>query len=328
MLGNKHDLDLLKKRFTSDFKIPITIFLDQYWDWFLELFEKGYSAKTKWNKLVDLIDSEYLGDPMKFLEDYKNHCETLIQWVRDNKKFNEFNQSKDLQKFGLSEELKGIKKTDIYNEDNIGKHFISIDLKKANFQVISYITGLSNGIYPIKIDKIYLDWIKSIFPNTNQGMIDYLFQSKFTREFIFGNCNPGRQILVERWLVSKAWNRDPGLKVIQLGSDELVLEVLDGQEHNIIIPGDIDARVENFTLEQWTWKTHNDALEKIYRRNTGQPISISQFRGIKKYYMPQIYEDIYGIPRDKEGRDRLFFLEKAADLCQFINPLEKCQIRK
>lgn len=320
---NRHDLDLLKKRFTHDFKIPVTIFEDQYWNWCIDLFEIGYQAKTKWNKLLNLIDSEYSGDIIDFLTDYKNHRETMIQWVKENEDFKKFNSSKDFRKFQLSQELKQVGRANIYNEDNIGKRFISIDLRKANFQVIAYVTGLSYKIYPVDIDEIYLDWIKSLFPESSNGMIDYLYNSKYTREVIFGNCNPSRQITVERWLVSKAWKYEEGLRPVQLGSDELVLEVLDGKDHQIHVPGDIDARVEDFTLELWTWKTHNNALEKIYRRNTGEKLDISQFRSIKKYYMPQIYEDIYSIPRDLEGRDRLFFLEKSADLCKFVNPLEK-----
>lgn len=78
----------------------------------------------------------------------------------------------------------------IYKPSNVGKLFISIDMRKANFSALKF-------------------YDKSIFSNADtwEEFIErytenkHIVNSKYIRQVILGNCNPRRQVTYEKYLM-------------------------------------------------------------------------------------------------------------------------------
>src|SRR5574344_1345983 len=225
----------LKIRFIRDKKLPIDVFEEPYWSFYLDLYEKEFSSKTMWNKLV-----EEVGDGVeKFLDDFYTRRDIIIKDLHEkiDSKFN--NNSKDFSKdnilssyYDIDIELEDIKRTDVYLLENIGKTFISIDLRKANFEAINlYDNSIFTGEnITTSIDEIYEKWISKFNIEGEETLNEYIKTSKYFREVVFGNINPSRTIRIEKWIIAgiSKFVRDylgSNGRLIQLGSDEVVFEL-------------------------------------------------------------------------------------------------------
>lgn len=49
----------LANRFVTDYKLPIQMTDEKYFFYYLDLYEKDYQSRTKYDKLCDLIEKEY-----------------------------------------------------------------------------------------------------------------------------------------------------------------------------------------------------------------------------------------------------------------------------
>ena len=91
---NEHTLNNLKKRFVSDFNLPIIIFEEPDFEYFLDLYETQFHSRTKWNKLINVIDEKFNGNPNLFLEEFSKVRNNMIESILENKHYQEFNESK------------------------------------------------------------------------------------------------------------------------------------------------------------------------------------------------------------------------------------------
>lgn len=205
----------LAKRFVSDYKLPIPIIKEEYFYYHLHLYEDDYSSYTKYVKLNQLIDEKYDGDQNKFLKTYYNIRGKIIQGILSNPAFEKFNKM-DVNQFAIKNNP-NIPKNTIYNEENVGKFFISVDLKKANFHTLR------------NIDKDIVfgtDRYEDFIGNFTDS--DYVKNSKYTREVIFSKANPKRHITVEKYFITKIYYQIieafPKLngKAVSLSNDEIV----------------------------------------------------------------------------------------------------------
>lgn len=204
----------LAKRFVSDLKLPIQIINEELFNYSL-ITVGGIEA---WEALKLLIKNEYENTNEKFLEEYYNVRDKIITTVLDNKAFQEFN-TMPMDRYSFSKR-DSITSKNIYNQDNIGKTFVSIDLKKANFQVLHKV----NKDIVLGADS-YEEFIAKFTD------LDYIINSKYTRQVIFGKLNPSRHITVEKYytyciyeLLQESGLTD-GWKVVSINNDEIVYEV-------------------------------------------------------------------------------------------------------
>ena len=206
----------LVNRFISDYKLPITMNKEKYFFYFIELYEDKFKSLTKWKTLWDMIDSRYDGDANKFLEDYYQIRDNIIVSMGENFAFQDFNMMK-LDKFSVTDRPK-VTTNNVYNGENLGKVFLSIDLRKANFQALKYVNKdivLGADTYEDFIGK-YTD-------------LQYVKESKYSRQVIFGKRNPARQITVEKYLINEVWktykqNFGADLNIVSMANDEIVIE--------------------------------------------------------------------------------------------------------
>lgn len=214
MLYNKE----LAKRFISDYKLPIPLINKEYFFYHLALYQEDYNSLEYYFELLDMIGEKYGGDCNKFLEDYYKVREDIIQTITKSEAFQRFN-GMDMNVYSIKNKV-NITSNNIYKQSNIGKFFISVDLKKANFQTLR------------NIDKdivfgadTYEDFIGEFTD------LDYIKESKYTRQIIWGKCNPKRHITAEKYFITQIYKnvikQYPYLsdKCVSLSNDEMIFKV-------------------------------------------------------------------------------------------------------
>lgn len=208
----------LAKRFISDYKLPIPLINEKYFFYHLALYQEDYNSLEYYFELLDMIGEKYGGDCNKFLEDYYNVRDKIITTIVESEAFQKFN-TMDMNVFTVKKKP-NITSNNIYKQTNIGKFFISVDLKKANFQTLR------------NIDKdivfgadTYEDFIGKFTD------LDYIKESKYSRQVIWGKCNPKRHITAEKYFITQIYKKVieqfPYLsdKCVSLSNDEMIFNV-------------------------------------------------------------------------------------------------------
>ena len=209
----------LKKRFVNDYNLPIPIIGNgENFKYHINLYEEDFNTLTLYNKTLNEIKENFDNNVNEFLYNYYKVREDIIQTITKSEAFQRFN-GMDMNIYSVKN--KGnITSNNIYNQSNIGKFFISVDLKKANFQVLN------------KIDKeillnsaSYKDLIEHFTDS------EYIANSKYFRNVVFGMLNPKRHITAEKYFImqiyKKVIEKFPYLadKCVSLSNDEIIFNV-------------------------------------------------------------------------------------------------------
>lgn len=224
-MENKYFNRELCKRFVNDNNLPIPILTDSdKFFYYVNLYEGIYGSKSLWDEMVSEIEKNFKGNSNLFLEHFYQVRDKMITDILENPKYKEFNNV-DMKQFQVCEKLKNVPKGNVYTCDNIGKCFVSIDLKKANFQAMKFFDKSL-----VQNSDNYRDYVKHY---TNS---EYMINSKYTRQVVFGKCNASRQITIEKYLMSKFYEMfkysEDMLKLVRFNNDELVFEVVDDDVKN------------------------------------------------------------------------------------------------
>lgn len=312
----------LAARFVKDFNYPIAIVSDPdifYYE--LYLYDEHFGTGTRWEKLWELLDKnyKYMTDDARaqqFLEEYAKVRDNIINSLENNEKLKSFNLSRDFnEKWKIDFQLPVASNKSAYNQLHIGKRFISVDMKNANFQALKYA-----GI----IDEMtYADFIGQFC----DGMTaEYISESKYTRQVIFGKLNPKRQITVEKYIMSNIFKNhfmdlfgEKETKLVYFGSDEFVIEeteALSQDKIDEIIKSvkeemNIDIRIESYELSGYEFSViHTDGskhkLGEFYRRSCDKP---GKFKCVPLPYHKIIYKIMNGKYID-ENYDTVLMYEK------------------
>ena len=251
----------LAKRFVSDLKLPISVIYPEH---IFHYQLKLYGCLTAWENLWKLIDEKFDGDQKKFLEDYYQIRDKIIKDTLANPAYVEFTKM-DMKKFAFGRP-EGISKNNVYNGENLDKVFLSVDMSKANFQALRYVSpDIVLGA------QTYEDFIGKFTD------IDYIAKSKYSRQVIFGKLNVERQMTVERWLtnqiyellkakLSLGFKKYKDVKLVSMSNDELIYDITgfgDDDEHTklaelkksieVIVDVELDLKVhtEAYSLNGW-----------------------------------------------------------------------------
>ena len=305
----------INQRFAKDFNLPINIFQEEFFNYYIRLYD--FWPDQEWTALNEEINKEYNGNMELWLEHYAQVRDTIIRTLEASKEYQEFNNC-DMSQFALSAAVKNYPDRNIYNQECEGGIFLSIDLRKANFQALKYVGVISEKTYEDFIDK----YDKSF----------YFKKSKYTRQVIFGKLNPKRTITVEHYMMSqifwlpkvmKAINYVGG-KVIAFKSDEIVWQ-LDRQLKTRalktienVIKGELkfEVKAECFTIRDL--RIVNPRGNKVSAwvkqdLNTGNGV----LKSASTTYYPQIYKLWKGL--DISKTDLYFYHED--QMATFVEPL-------
>ena len=269
----------LANRFVSDYRLPVSvtgmpeIFFHQ-----LRLYEEHWHAFTLWKELNAFIDEKFGGDQNRFLDTYYKIRDEIITNTEDSDAYKKFN-SIDMKQFEVKNRP-AVTSNNIYNGENVGKCFLSIDLRKANFQALRWCDpGIVLGA------DTYEDFIGKFTD------LDYVKKSKYTRQVVFGKLNPKRHITVEKFLIAKVWEcvrnwqdgefpeGDREKMLVSMSNDEIVLScesilpsaLLRRIEAHVKESSGLDVKAESFLLTGWQLKSARSGHTRVtfYAKNFG-----------------------------------------------------------
>lgn len=205
----------LKEKFCKDNAIGIKIFDEPYFSERLALYDRVMTESKiseKYDKFADYIKS--FSSEHEFFDEYGRTKDDAINAIKSNSEYQRFN-TLDFNKNNIKYDLQYPEK-EVYKEYNIGRFFISIDMSKANFTALKCFSPDIFGNAST--------WEEFLGKFTSS---EYICSSKYIRQVIMGNCNPGRQITYEKYLMGqllKELEHDK-LNVFSVKSDEIIIDV-------------------------------------------------------------------------------------------------------
>lgn len=175
----------LKERFCKDCNIPLRLFKEPYFTDRLQLYNSYYNTLDKWNIFVRELE-KYKCE-QDYLEEYNRVKDAAIKDIKDSDGYKRFN-AEDMNEYTVK--YKDLPSKDIYKSSNVGKLFISIDMRKANFSALKF--------YDKSIFSNADTWEEFVGRYTENK---HIVNSKYIRQVILGNCNPKRQVTYEKYLM-------------------------------------------------------------------------------------------------------------------------------
>lgn len=293
----------LRKKFCKDFGLPIHIQEDPYFKYYLKLYDKHFNCVEKYKMfLLDQKNSKKNGE--KSFSDLKTF---ISDEIKETEVFNNFIKD-DLKQYDTNISFN---KNDIFNDENINKTFVSIDLVKANFSaLLFYDNNFFNG---------YTNYDEFLKSYTNSYRI---INSKQFRQVLFGLLEPKKQIKIEKYIISLIFNSlDEKLKenILSINNDEIILSVDEDFDVSVIKKvisqieelNLISTKVEKFTILK---NAKDNRLGYIKKNLDNGEIS---FKGVPSYYMPQAYKNYFNL----EVNENDLVFDHLGELAKYIKPL-------
>lgn len=225
--------EALRERFANDTGLPIKMYEEPYFSHLLELYDEQFDAKSKYAEFLELLT--HFETEQDYFTEYNRIKEDAIQFLKSNEAMQRFCNDDPAKTKLVNIGYPG--KT-VFKETNVGKHLVSIDMKKANFTALRHYDPAILGY-----KETYEDFL---------GMFtihDYFKKSKYIRQVIFGNQIPKRQTAYEQHLMDMlltAIFQRTGIasdKVEYFGADEIVLDVSEYVQ-NGVLNSDFDVNLE------------------------------------------------------------------------------------
>lgn len=212
----------LRERFCKDCNIPLKLYQSPYFEERLELYDPFYGTVKKWD--IFLKEIEKYKNEQDYFEDYNRIKEAAITSIKNTVAYQKFLSEDITDKFFIKN--LDFPSQDIFKASNDSKTFISIDMRKANFSALRY-------YYPemfVGKSGTAKSWEEFIGMFTDN---EHIINSKYIRQVILGNCNPKRQVAIEKYIMRNILSYvlnliEPEIKkesVVFFSNDEIVLDV-------------------------------------------------------------------------------------------------------
>lgn len=307
----KNELFRLNERFVRDFSFKIGAInspfyyfhkrLEQY-----ELYKNGTIGK--YNDFLDEFEKNF--ESVNEYYDVRNQFISEIIADQESRQLKYNLKGNSLTEYSF--EQHGISSRDIYNESNLGKTLISVDLKAASFQALKFFNPLI-----VNNCKNYEDYV---FQFTNIKN----FSNKHIRSTSFGKTCNNQIYKIEKFLTSKALeivlHYEPVENVICFNSDEVVFLKTDNFE-NILkdiqkLSEDIDVifDIEEFSLKKIKGLSGSEYIKDIF--DFASRTNRIDICGVNSIDFPFVLCALYDKPVDEAF---LYFQNKDGYLCKFID---------
>lgn len=296
----------LKKRFCKDCNIPITIFQEPYFTDRLKLYDKFYGTLDKWNVFLEELNK--YSCEQDYFEEYNRVKDTAILSIKNSEAYQRFNEE-DMNKYRIKNN--NLPSKDIFKPSNDGKTFISIDMRKANFSSLYH---YNDSIFASA--STWEDFISKFTDNK------HIINSKYIRQVILGNCNPGRHITYEKYLMSGVLEFVTKFfismdKVVFFSNDEIVFDITDKVDIKFVCQlqgilnekAVVPLKVELFTLHKIN--NTDGYYKEIFKENGEKYI---EFKCLDNYMLPFVIRHFLG--EEITDSDKVFYHEGL--LAQFI----------
>lgn len=302
----------VKRAFVKEMSLPIQIMESPYFEYYLETLNPYFASKESYNVLIAFLKQASIDHNSNDLEYLQNTLTKKVIYgiedaIKSTQAYADFN-AMDMSKYQISEK-RSYDTESLYSVVNVGKKYISIDLKKANFQALKFVNPelvLGASSYDELVEK-YSTYL-------------YHKKSKQMRQVIFGNLNPKRQSTIQSFIMKTLSNELEKLglnfeKMKVCSADEIVfpVEAFEGNIFEVMANReflkDIEFHVEEFEIQ--SVDPHHFAC---YKKYTSGKV---EFKGVNKNYIYEVikrYEN-----KDVEEMDLLFYNE--GRICKFLKPM-------
>lgn len=185
------------QNFSEPFFTDRLIFLGQLEEWeiFLDEVEKKYNADEQLYLQAQNKTTDDMINAIKQVDGYAEHIAT----PEDRKSEEGQRVLAQKEKF-LNEHFPLFKiersSKDVYNQEKIYKNFLSIDLKKANFNAMKFYSKKIWGDARLVLESETYEKLISKFTNSKT-----IIESKYVRQRIFGAVEPSVQTRIEKHMI-------------------------------------------------------------------------------------------------------------------------------
>jgi len=285
----------IKKRFIKDYSLPISVLSEPLFSYYIEELDELYGTKEKLVNLVTLIED--LGNEDLFFKESSRVVDNVIEAISRK------NIYKELQEDRLDNcsVIKDVNHKDIYNLKNVGEHFVSIDLVKANFNSMK---SYSNEL--VLNSTSYEDLLSKFTDH------DYYKNSKQIRQVIFGNLLPKKQQRLQKDIIYSIYNEliELGIdkdKFINASTDEIIIHTISKEEAKLIANKIFElketGKLQNTRIELFKLNNIGDRKYFVKEHYNGNV----EFKGIPAYHFMQSYKEYLG--KELNGNDLRFNYE-------------------
>lgn len=295
----------IKQRFVKDFKLPINLIQDPYFDYFIELYNPDFDTYKKLELLQSFLST------CKDQEDFFQKGTTVSTAVKEfiqNSKAYELMNNADLNSFPQN---KNLTQQNIYIVPNVDKELISIDLEKANFNSFKLFNfEEETGI------KTYRELISKF---TDQ---EYFQQSKMFRQVIFGDLNPARQQRIQKYVIGQLCQKlqENGCEISSASSDEIIVKNKSSIKEIEQILSTVPKELQFFRVEKFHFSRIGDDFDFFVKYTEQKDGSIKkEFKNSPGHLFPQIYKQ--HLKLELNQYDMLFYHD--GYLAEFKEPVFK-----
>lgn len=295
----------IKQRFVKDFKLPINLIQEPYFDYFIELYNPDFDTYKKLELLQSFLKT------CKDQEDFFQKSTTVSTAVKEfiqNSKAYELMNNADLNSFPQN---KNLTQQNIYIVPNVDKELISIDLEKANFNSFKLFNFEDEtGI------KTYRELISKF---TDQ---EYFQQSKMFRQVIFGDLNPARQQRIQKYVIGHLCQKlqENGCEISSASSDEIVVKNKSSTKEIEQILSTVPKELQFFRVEKFHFSRIGDDFDFFVKYTEQKDGSIKkEFKNSPGHLFPQIYKQ--HLKLELNQYDMLFYHD--GYLAEFKEPVFK-----
>lgn len=301
-----------KRRFIKDMNLPIQVVQEPYFSYYMTLYDRDLGTMEKYRMLQDAV--EKCGSEEAFLQEYYNVRDRVISETKEVPAYHDFLEA-DMSVYSFeAPKLPDAHKTDVYKPQNVGQKFVSLDMKQANYQVLRMFSK----------DIVFgTDTYEECISRYTE--LEYMRNSKYLRQVIFGNMNPKRQTTIQKYCMKQVFD----LLVQEYGIPLEAFAVFTFDE--IVLR---HGRLDQETAERVEGKAEEKILEKLGIRVAVKPFTLKdiggkdfyvnemdngtvKFKKVPSIYFPQVYKEYRSIPL--EEKDFVFFHE--GFLARFMEPV-------
>ena len=306
--------DKLKVHFIKDYGLPMSTYQDPYFSERLDLFEKYYGSRTKWDKLLVELGERH---PETFLNRVIEETKKIITTIEESEPFQDFREKFNAEDYKVK--TLEFSSRDIYSGELVGRTFLSVDLVEANFQALRF--------YDSEIFYNCDTWADFIKKFTDS---EYMAKTKLNRQRILGKLEPKHQIVIEKYIMSGIIDGVKDLLMpFSINNDELIFDITEFSKIDELIDrlygaaGDslgIRIRVNSFTLRSIQLFTETGrSIFGFWKEYSDD--KVPSFHGIPNSYLPQFIKIFEGKPISDSD---LVFTSQFDDLlARFLKPLMK-----
>jgi len=311
------EIKQFRGRFVSDLNLPLNVLSSPYFEDRLELLENEFNALTKYENVLSIIKERFNGSTSSFLEYYHQVRDNIITSVTNSEAYKDFIEDK---KYVKNIDLVCCNRNLYTNEQDCGL-FVSYDMKKANFQTLKY----ANPAIVYDADT-YEDFIGKFTD------LEYIKESKYTRQVIFGKMNPKRTMNLEKWITNEFTKQlimngvDDRLELFSLNADEIIFKFNGNEEEfeklNVqpsIIFEDVEYKGSKFKLHSINFELPlSDTLLTVYEKEDYLNGRRRILKGVPATYYSQVYKLLNG--QEINDSDLIFYYEH--QLAKFLYPIK------